>query len=94
MPEGVPPSLCAPPKYLTLSLRFPIEFFSNAPFFLLVLPRRPQEDNMKEPTLQSHEVLAFKLGKEEYGIGILAVREIRGYEAVTVSPTCRITSRA
>jgi len=29
------------------------------------------------------EVLAFKLGKEEYGIDILAVQEIRGYEAVT-----------
>jgi purine-binding chemotaxis protein CheW len=30
-----------------------------------------------------HEVLAFKLGKEEYGIDILAVQEIRGYEVVT-----------
>ena len=31
----------------------------------------------------SREVLAFKLGQEEYGIDILAVQEIRGYEAVT-----------
>ena len=31
----------------------------------------------------SKEVLAFKLGQEEYGIDILAVQEIRGYEAVT-----------
>jgi len=31
----------------------------------------------------SREVLAFKLGAEEYGIDILAVQEIRGYEAVT-----------
>ena len=29
------------------------------------------------------EVLSFRLGKEEYGISILAVQEIRGYEAVT-----------
>lgn len=29
------------------------------------------------------EVLAFKLGKEEYGIDILKVQEIRGYENVT-----------
>jgi purine-binding chemotaxis protein CheW len=30
-----------------------------------------------------NEFLAFKLGKEEYGIDILKVQEIRGYEAVT-----------
>jgi purine-binding chemotaxis protein CheW len=29
------------------------------------------------------EFLAFKLGEEEYGIDILKVQEIRGYEAVT-----------
>lgn len=29
------------------------------------------------------EVLAFKLGSEEYGIDILKVQEIRGYDAVT-----------
>lgn len=29
------------------------------------------------------EVLAFKLGKEEYGINILKVQEIRGYDSVT-----------
>jgi len=29
------------------------------------------------------EVLSFRLGKEEYGISILAVQEIRGYDAVT-----------
>lgn len=29
------------------------------------------------------EILSFRLGKEEYGISILAVQEIRGYEAVT-----------
>ena len=31
----------------------------------------------------SHEFLAFRLGKEEYGIDILKVQEIRGYENVT-----------
>lgn len=30
-----------------------------------------------------HEVLAFTLGKEEYGIDLLKVQEIRGYDAVT-----------
>ncbi len=30
-----------------------------------------------------HEFLAFTLGAEEYGIDILKVQEIRGYEAVT-----------
>ncbi|WP_420476968.1 chemotaxis protein CheW [Noviherbaspirillum sp. ST9] len=30
-----------------------------------------------------NEVLSFRLGKEEYAIGILNVQEIRGYEAVT-----------
>lgn len=30
-----------------------------------------------------HEFLAFTLGREEYGIDILKVQEIRGYEAVT-----------
>jgi purine-binding chemotaxis protein CheW len=29
------------------------------------------------------EALAFKLGKEEYGVDILKVQEIRGYDAVT-----------
>ncbi len=32
---------------------------------------------------QAVEVLAFKLGSEEYGINILKVQEIRGYDAVT-----------
>jgi len=38
----------------------------------------------------SRELLTFTLGKEEYGIDILKVQEIRGYDAVTTianSPT-------
>ena len=31
----------------------------------------------------SKEILAFTLGKEEYGIDILRVQELRGYETVT-----------
>ena len=31
----------------------------------------------------SRELLTFKLGQEEYGIDILRVQEIRGYDAVT-----------
>jgi purine-binding chemotaxis protein CheW len=33
--------------------------------------------------VQEVEVLSFKLGQEEYGINILKVQEIRGYDAVT-----------
>src|SRR5476649_2080973 len=33
--------------------------------------------------IAGHEFLAFTLGKEEYGIDILKVQEIRGYESVT-----------
>ncbi|HJW54090.1 MAG TPA: chemotaxis protein CheW [Burkholderiaceae bacterium] len=33
--------------------------------------------------IAGREFLAFTLGKEEYGIDILKVQEIRGYEAVT-----------
>jgi purine-binding chemotaxis protein CheW len=32
---------------------------------------------------QTHEFLAFRLGAEEYGIDILKVQEIRGYDQVT-----------
>lgn len=40
---------------------------------------------MVEEAVQSQEVevLSFKLGQEEYGIHILKVQEIRGYDAVT-----------
>jgi len=34
-------------------------------------------------SFSGNEVLAFTLGKEEYGIDILKVQEIRGYDAVT-----------
>ena len=36
------------------------------------------------------EYLAFTLGREEYGIDILKVQEIRGYETVTRSRRRRI----
>ena len=36
-----------------------------------------------ESDIAGQEFLAFKLGKEEYGIDILKVQEIRGYETVT-----------
>jgi purine-binding chemotaxis protein CheW len=35
---------------------------------------------------QVHEYLAFKLGNEEYGVDILSVQEIRGYDTVTRVP--------
>ena len=34
----------------------------------------------------AHEFLAFKLGPEEYGVDILSVQEIRGYDTVTRVP--------
>src|SRR5882672_12882329 len=34
----------------------------------------------------TREVLVFVLGKEEYGVDILKVQEIRGYEKVTPLP--------
>ena len=36
-----------------------------------------------EHAVNDREVLSFRLGKEEYGISILKVQEIRGYEAPT-----------
>ena len=38
------------------------------------------------PNDESHEFLAFKLGPEEYGVDILSVQEIRGYDTVTRVP--------
>lgn len=35
---------------------------------------------------EAREVLTFTLGKEEYGIDILKVQEIRGYDIVTTIP--------
>jgi purine-binding chemotaxis protein CheW len=35
------------------------------------------------PGLSSNEFLTFRLGSEEYGIDILKVQEIRGYDAIT-----------
>jgi len=37
----------------------------------------------QEQGVSLREFLAFRLGKEEYGIDILKVQEIRGYETVT-----------
>jgi len=42
-----------------------------------------QENLDQESSEESHELLTFTLGAEEYGIDILKVQEIRGYEAVT-----------
>lgn len=38
---------------------------------------------MEEAIKKEAEVLSFRLGAEEYGIDILKVQEIRGYDAVT-----------
>ena len=42
-----------------------------------------QETAAGTATSQGNEFLTFTLGKEEYGIEILKVQEIRGYDAVT-----------
>jgi len=46
--------------------------------------RTDNAGNVKETA--GREFLAFTLGSEEYGIDILKVQEIRGYEAVTRIP--------
>jgi purine-binding chemotaxis protein CheW len=47
-------------------------------------PNNPQGAGDKSGAeTTGNEFLAFTLGKEEYGIDILKVQEIRGYEAVT-----------
>ncbi|SPE19374.1 purine-binding chemotaxis protein [Burkholderiales bacterium] len=40
-------------------------------------------EQLTEATVKPSEYLTFRLGKEEYGIDILKVQEIRGYDAVT-----------
>ncbi len=40
-------------------------------------------DSMMSDDEVNRELLVFALGKEEYGIDILKVQEIRGYDAVT-----------
>jgi purine-binding chemotaxis protein CheW len=40
-------------------------------------------DNLIKEDGANRELLVFALGKEEYGIDILKVQEIRGYDAVT-----------
>jgi purine-binding chemotaxis protein CheW len=40
-------------------------------------------ENTSGGTPSAHEFLAFTLGKEEYGIHILKVQELRGYETPT-----------
>ena len=42
-----------------------------------------QEKQEKAAESKSRELLTFTLGNEEYGIDILKVQEIRGYDAVT-----------
>jgi purine-binding chemotaxis protein CheW len=42
-----------------------------------------QTNQEQKTTGQGRELLTFTLGKEEYGIDILNVQEIRGYDAVT-----------
>ena len=41
------------------------------------------EHTAAAPQLATKEFLTFRLGEEEYGIDILRVQEIRGYDAVT-----------
>jgi purine-binding chemotaxis protein CheW len=41
-------------------------------------------ESLGAPSLAGRELLVFTLGQEEYGIDILKVQEIRGYDAVTL----------
>ena len=42
------------------------------------------QEVLSDDVMANNEFLSFTLGKEEYGIDILKVQEIRGYDAVTV----------
>jgi purine-binding chemotaxis protein CheW len=48
-----------------------------------IVQETPDRRAMQPALLHAREVLSFKLGAEEYGIDILKVQEIRGYEAPT-----------
>lgn len=48
-----------------------------------VLSTAPATGEKSDRDIAGQEFLAFTLGKEEYGIDILKVQEIRGYETVT-----------
>jgi purine-binding chemotaxis protein CheW len=41
---------------------------------------------MSQPAAHTQQYLTFQLAGEEYGLGILAVQEIRGWSAVTAVP--------
>ncbi|HTH45702.1 MAG TPA: chemotaxis protein CheW [Oxalicibacterium sp.] len=48
-----------------------------------IRPATKQSSQTSGLPAEPREFLAFTLGKEEYGLDILRVQEIRGYEAVT-----------
>ena len=70
-----PPISEGPPQVMLESKVWPL-------FGFLSFPVPPQKKTKKTPTA-SRELLTFTLGREEYGIDILKVQEIRGYDAVT-----------
>ncbi|MFN0316271.1 MAG: chemotaxis protein CheW [Burkholderiales bacterium] len=49
-------------------------------------PQQASSSSAAIPLATDREFLTFTLGKEEYGIEILKVQEIRGYDAVTTIP--------
>ncbi len=50
---------------------------------MLTLTDKPRTQDYNESLEDAREYLAFTLGREEYGLDILRVQEIRGYEPVT-----------
>ena len=50
---------------------------------MLTLTDTARAQEAEKPSEDAREYLAFTLGREEYGIDILRVQEIRGYEPVT-----------
>ena len=42
--------------------------------------------DMPKNSSEGHELIAFRLGKQEYCINVMMVREIRGWTAATVLP--------
>jgi purine-binding chemotaxis protein CheW len=66
---------------MTLQLIF--ECYPHRKFHWGASCKQTKNNPKKKPPMASRELLTFTLGREEYGIDILKVQEIRGYDAVT-----------
>jgi len=66
---------------MTLQLIF--ECYPHRKFHWGASCKQTRNNPKKKPPTASCELLTFTLGREEFGIDILKVQKIRGYESVT-----------